>query len=63
MNHMEDVDFYLHCRNCIIEGKKDNIEAGRTKCGLKLWCKTHQELIAFIPVEWPDSPKCGCCNK
>lgn len=64
----EDVELFIYCRKCVMERPEDQsisdfarLGMGRTENGLKIWCNRHDELVAYFPVEWQDSPQCQGC--
>jgi hypothetical protein len=61
------IELYMHCSKCVRQCPAGTsprqyaaLEIGRTKTGLQIWCKRHDEEVAFFPMDFEDSGPCEC---
>lgn len=37
---MKQIQAFMHCKTCVLSGRRDRLEVGLTPHGLQVWCKT-----------------------
>jgi hypothetical protein len=65
-NPPNKIQRFMHCRHCVQQKRRGQIEVGLTADGLQVWCKYHNMQVAsFTPDDLRTlvaaPPACDCC--
>lgn len=56
VGNLKEIILYMHCRQCIEENARSDLEIGWTKKGLQVWCRRHDGNIVNIDFEGQKHP-------
>ncbi len=51
-----EIQAFMHCGLCIKEQRSQDIEAGWTRLGFQVWCRTHNCNIVHVDFEGVKHP-------
>ncbi len=63
---MNEIQGFIHCRQCATRGQTQRLEVGLTTAGLVVQCKKHGLVGEFTPTSLAilldHPPECECCR-